>query len=415
MKRLNSVGKTATLAALGLFVARSALADGFRNPPDTAAALGKSGKQIVWSDDASAIFYNPANLGDVGARQVQVSALLGYSRAEYRGPLGRTETTAPWSLLPAFALAWPLQGTDVTAAFGMHVPYGRQTRWDADGPFRHAVPVVSKMSVMDFTPALAWRVSESVSLGAGIDLYYGRLRFRQLLPFPAPFPEGSIDAEADGFAVGGNAGISWRLTPQQRLALTVRTPFDLEFSGDLRTDDIPAFLPSAAESDVETTFKFPTIVALGYGVQLAETVRVEANVEWLQFSRFKNMAIDAGGNAPLAGMLGLANTAQNWDDTWTFGVGGDWRFASAWTLRAGYLYLQSPMPDNTFSPMALDSDQSVVSVGLGYKAGRHAVDLAYALGIFKTRRIGNNQNPLYRRGEYDFDGHLAAVTYTYAF
>jgi len=57
----------------------------------------------------------------------------------------------------------------------------------------------------------------------------------------------------------------------------------------------------------------------------------------------------------------------------------------------------------------------VVSVGLGYKAGRHAVDLAYALGIFKTRRIGNNQNPLYRRGEYDFDGHLAAVTYTYAF
>jgi long-subunit fatty acid transport protein len=65
--------------------------------------------------------------------------------------------------------------------------------------------------------------------------------------------------------------------------------------------------------------------------------------------------------------------------------------------------------------MALDVDQSVVSVGLGYQTGRHAIDIAYALGLFNTRRVGDNQNPLYRQGTYDFEGHLAALTYTYAF
>ena len=151
-------------------------------------------------------------------------------------------------------------------------------------------------------------------------------------------------------------------------------------------------------------------------MRLTDTLRVEANAEWLQFSRFKTMAIDAGANNPLAGILGLSNTPQNWNDTWTFGVGADWRFVPDWTLRAGYLYLQSPIPNQTFAPMALDVDQSIVSIGLGYQTGRHAIDIAYALGLFNKRQIGDdNQNPLYRQGTYNFEGHLAALTYTYAF
>lgn len=401
-----------TLTAAGLLWIQAAWADGFRNPPDTAAALGKAGNHIVWVDDASAVFYNPANLVDVQSRQIQISSLVGYSHAEYSGQLGWTETEKPWGVLPAFALAWPLlktdQITDLALGFGVHVPYGRQTQWEMDG----ALPIFTKMSVVDASPALAWRVSDSVSIGAGLDLYYGRLQFRQLLGAPLPFPPGSsIEADADGFAVGGNAGITWRMTPRQRLALTCRSPFDLTFSGEMNTENIPG---AAATSDLETTFNFPTIVALGYGIKLTETVSVEAKVEWLQFSRNKTMAIDAGANSPLAGALGLANSPQNWNDTWTFGIGPEWRFARDWTLRAGYLYLQSPIPDETFAPTALDVDQSVVSVGLGYQSGRHTIDFAYALGIFDTRRVHDNQQPLYD-GTYEFQGHLLALTYTYAF
>ncbi len=411
MKRYSVIYFALALIGLGVLSVR---ADGFRNPPDTAAALGKSGKHIVWVDDASAIFYNPANLTEVASRQVQISSLLGYSHADYSGQLGQTETESPWCVLPGFAIAWPLpKNSDLTLGFGVHVPFGRQTRWDADGDLRYAAPVFSSMSVMDFSPALAWRVSDSVSIGAGLDLYYGRLQLRQLLPFS---PGSRIAAEADGLAAGANAGITWRITPSQRLALTCRSPFDLKFRGEMKTDEIPVFLPSVPTSDIETTFKYPTIVALGYGVRLTDTLRVEANAEWLQFSRFKTMAIDAGANNPLAGILGLSSTPQNWNDTWTFGVGADWRFVPDWTLRAGYLHLQSPIPNQTFAPMALDVDQSIVSIGLGYQTGRHAIDIAYALGLFNKRRIGDdNQNPLYRQGTYTFEGHLAALTYTYAF
>ncbi len=389
-------------------------ADGFRNPPDTAAALGKAGNHMVWVDDASALFYNPANLIDVPSREVQLSALVGYAHAEYHGLLGRTETERAWSALPAIALAWPLQEadkeTDWALGLGIHVPYGRQTQWDSTGSFRYAAPIYSQMMVADVSPSLAWRITDSVSIGAGPDVYYGRLRFRQLAPYS---PRSRITAEMDGYAVGGNVGVTWRLTPNQRLSLTYRSPFDLAFKGDMETVDIPP--PAVAESDIETTFRFPTIVALGYGIKFSETFRIEAKVEWLEFSRYKTMAVDAGANNPLIGMIGLANTPQNWNDTWTFGIGPEWRFAPEWTLRTGYLYLQSPIPDSTFAPTGLDVDQSAVGVGLGYQSGNHAVDLAYALGIFNKRHVHANQNPYYENGTYAFDGHLAALSYTYSF
>lgn len=402
-----------TLAVVGIWT-HAVWADGFRNPPDTAAALGKAGNDIVWVDDAAAALYNPANLVDVPARQVQFSAMVGYSHADYKGQLGKTETERPWGLLPGFAFAWPLheneEQTDLALGLGLHVPYGRRTKWESHGVFRYAAPVSTELMVADLSPSLAWRISDSVSIGAGPDLYYGRLKLRQLLPI---FPDSRISADADGYAVGGNAGITWRVTPNQRFALTYRSPFDLKFNGDLETVDVPS--PAVAQSDVETTFKFPTIVALGYGIRLSETLRVEAKVEWLQFSRYKTMAVDAGANNPMVSMIGLANTPQNWKDTWTFGIGPEWNFAPEWTLRAGYVYLQSPIPDSTFAPSALDVDQSVVSVGLGYQRGNHAIDIAYALGIFNTRSVHANQNPYYENGTYDFQGHLAALSYTYAF
>jgi long-chain fatty acid transport protein len=338
---------------------------------------------------------------------VQVSAVVGYSKAEYSGKLGQTETERPWSLLPEFAFACPLPETDLAFGFGVNVPYGRQTRWDSSGSLRYSAPVSTEMMVMDFTPSLAWRVSDAVSIGAGLDVYYGRLQLCQLLPI---LSSSRVTADSDGYAVSGNAGITWRLTPNQRLALTYHAPFDLTFDGEMETTDVPS--PAVSSSDFETTFKFPTIVALGYGIQITETVRLEANVEWLQYSRYKTLAIDAGDNAALLSTLGLDTVAQNWNDTWTFGVGPEWRFAREWTLRGGYKYLQSPVSDSTFSPSILDVDQSILSLGLGYQHGRHAIDLAYAVGLFSTRDISSNQNSLYEQAAYTFEGHLFALTYT---
>ena len=248
------------LAGCALCFPLAARADGFRNPPETAAALGKAGKCVVWVDDASAVFYNPANLTEVTARQLQLSGVVGYSGADYSGALGETETDGPWSVLPSLALAWPLSPQDLSLGLGVHVPYGRRTRWDEQGLFRYRAPVESEMSVVDMGPSVAWRALDCLSLGAGLDVYYGRLGFRQYLPLGGA--EGEATADLEGWALGANLGVTWQVTQRQRLALTYRTPFDLDYEGDLEVRGAPPPLLAsgmmATRSDLSTTFSFPT-------------------------------------------------------------------------------------------------------------------------------------------------------------
>ena len=409
MKRYGRV--SAFLAGLlGLLTAGQVVADGFRNPPDTAAAIGQAGKCVAWVDDASAVFFNPANLVDLAARQALVSVTIGNGGAIYRGQAGKTDTDLPWFGLPANAIAWPLPDERLAVGLGVHVPFGRSSAWDRDGLFHYTAPVYARMMVLDITPALAWRVSDEVSVGAGLDIYYGRLHFREFLP---PFFGDVAKAAADGWAFGANAGVTWRLAPGQRLALTCRAPFDLKFSGTLHIDNAqpPYVVP---DSSLSTTFQFPMIVTLAYGVQVTDSLRLETDVEWLQYSRFGAMRVNGGANAFLLQAAGQANQPTEWNDTFTFGLGASWHFAPAWTLRAGCEYLQSPEPDRTFSPTILDNNQSLVCLGIGYKRGPHAVDLGIAHGIFGHRNVRGNQNPAYV-GEYEFSAEVAALTYTFDF
>ena len=57
----------------------------------------------------------------------------------------------------------------------------------------------------------------------------------------------------------------------------------------------------------------------------------------------------------------------------------------------------------------------MLATGLGYHIGRHALDLAYAIGILESRQVRNDLNTPYYNGNYNFAAQLVALTYTLAF
>ena len=106
------------------------------------------------------------------------------------------------------------------------------------------------------------------------------------------------------------------------------------------------------------------IISAGYGIDLTDKVQLESDFEWLQFSQFKNLGIKTGDFPALGGASLTQNVAENWHNTFTAGIGGDWKFADHWVLRAGYEYFESPVPNSTFSPTIPDANQNVMTVGL---------------------------------------------------
>ena len=403
--------------------------EGFRNPPPGSFNLGRAGGRIAQIDDASAVQQNPANLADLTLNEFQLTPSLVYFGAEFSSTNGQTSKTKdPWKLLPnAFGVTSLFDGK-LAVGIGLTVPFGLSNGWEENSPafahptgiLRYQVPYFAELETINANPALALKLGEHVRLGAGLDVMWSQVTLKQFYPwlvFPGSAgtePDGRIKAKGDGWAVGGNVGLTWLITQRQRLAVTYRSPMTVDYSGDFQINNLTptaTALGVTSQSDFKTTIGFPTIVAAGYGVQITDSLRVEADVEWIEFSRFKSLDLDVGHNALL---FPSTHIPQNWRDTFTVGIGGDWRFAPNWVLRAGYQFYQSPVPNSTFSPTIPDADQNVFTVGLGFHCKRHSVEAAYGADFYDSRHIRNNQNPAFN-GDYQITVHLISLAYHYSF
>ncbi len=387
---------TAALAVV-LLLTPSLHADGFRNLPEGARAIGAIGGHKAYADDANAAIHNPANLVDIERPILQVNLLGGYGRNRFRreGVSDRTEN--PFFTIPGFAVALPLDER-VALGLALYVPYGRSVEWARDSYFaRNGLPYAGSMTVADLTPNVAVKLSDAWSVAVGADLYHGRVH-QDMLVFglgAMGIPDGTRSRlKADGETVGWNAAATWRVTARQRLAATYRAPFSINYEGDNT-------LSIGIQSTVEARIHYPTILVLAYGVELTDAIRAEFNAEWLEFSRYENLTVHDSA-------FGTQSYPQDLKDTWTAGFGLQWAFHPQWTLRGGYKYLKNPTPDHTYGPLSPDENQGVISAGLGYAHQRHTIDLGYAYGLFDGRRIPDS-NPA--GGKHDFNVHVLGLSY----
>jgi long-chain fatty acid transport protein len=407
------------LAVLAAAWAMSAQADGFRNPPPDAAGLARGGASVAQAEDASAVYYNPANLAGQERSSAVVAASFARTETEYRAGPASATSESEWQVLPSVFACFPLAKAGSTAGLGISTPFGQSSEWPEQSVFRYSAPYFAEMQLVNVNPAVAWPLSEKLRVGAGLDLYVSSLEFRQFYPWAmasgaAGLPDGVARFEADGTGLGANLGLSWDVAPSHRLALAYRSAVKVDYEGDFRLSGMPppaqaaGFRPS---SDFSTEIEFPNLVAAAWGVRVSDRVRVEADVEWVNWSSYEELELDVGRNAAL---LPADAIRADWEDTWTFAIGADWAFRPGWTARAGYAYLESPVPDETFSPSLPDANRHVVSLGLGYARGDHRVDLAVAFSAYEDREISGQPNPTLN-GEYEIASDLVGLSYHLAF
>lgn len=402
--------------------------EGFRNPPAGTFDLGRSGGRIAQVDDASAIQQNPANLLDVKQVQLDFTPSIVYIHADYTSQSGvAAETQNPWKLLPNFFASMPVMENRVVIGLGLTTPYGLANEWKQTGAFadplglKYQAPYFSELMTINANPTVAVRLLDNLTLGAGLDVTWSQLTFKQLYPwlaFPGSAitaPDGEIKTQGDGFGFGGNAGLTWQIAEKHRIAVTYRSPISVNYDGDFQINNVTptaAAFGATPQSRFETKIKFPTIVALGYGIQITDNLRLEMDGEWLQFSNFKSLDLNVGNNALL--FPSGTSIAENWKNTYTLGFGGDWRFSPDWIVRFGYQHYETPVPDSTISTTIPDANQNVFTIGLGYHHGHHTLEGAYGFDVYADRTITDNMNPAFN-GSYAITVHLFSLSYRYSF
>jgi long-chain fatty acid transport protein len=417
-------------AAVSLVAPGGASAEGFRNPPSSTFALGRAGGRIAHIDDSSAAQQNPANLVDVGQAEAQITPTVAdliwdFDSAAAPGQSARTEST--WKLLPNLFASVPLKDNQMALGLGVTTPYGIGSEWDKDtsafarpmGVLRYQSAYNAKLMTINCNPSVAVRLNDHIQLGAGLDVMWSELTLKQFYPWfmmtgDMNSPDGHAEAKADGLGWGGNLGLTIKLAERHSLALTYRSSMDVAFNnGDFTVDNVPPALGGGSiRSDFSSRIKFPSIFAAGYGVQVSDKVRLEVDAEFIKFSDFNKLPLTLG--LPARQLIPYSSVPENWKDTFTIGIGGDWEFAPNWVVRASYQYYESPVPDSTFTPMIVDANQNVVTVGVGYHGKRHRLELAYSPVFYETRNIRTSYNPAFN-GKYEVTLHLFSVSYRLTF
>ncbi|MCX7886876.1 MAG: outer membrane protein transport protein [Verrucomicrobiae bacterium] len=401
------------LVFAGAMLARSgAWALGFRNPDQGALATGQGEAFVAQADDPSAIYYNPAGLAQLEGTQFSSGLYVSFPNIRFY-PVGDGELTPKDDvvLLPHFYAASDFGWPKWRFGLGFNVPFGSTATWGGEGRFA-AIVDKSQMAVYNIAPTVACQINEEVSVGAGLNIYYGDLlsRFRYLPPFFAS----EFEFRGDGLAAGATVGLLWKPHWQHSFGVVWRSPFSVNFSGSavVHNPPPPAILPDPGPSPANITLDFPQSVAVGYAFRPTKRWKLEVDVEWTNWDTLSVCRLHSPN--PYVTADPRSTVAFNWKDSFYYEFGTQYELNDNWSLLAGYIFSENTVPDSTYSPVLPDSDRHVFSVGAGFRSPRLAVTLIYQYSHSADRTVTGSPGGL-SDGEWKSDGHAVMLTSTLKF
>ncbi|WP_200340701.1 OmpP1/FadL family transporter [Rhodovibrio sodomensis] len=372
------------------------------------------------------LFFNPAVAGLSERPEAALSATLIAPASEITGAQGsisatnvggstRLDDAMPNPVVPAFYAAAPLDaevaGGGVSLGFSASAPFGLETDYGRDWQGRyHAVG--TEVVTFNLNPMLAYRASDTLTLGAGVQAQY----FRGVLSNAVALSGGSdgfVEVDADDWAFGFNVGALWTPVAGTRLGLAYRSAVDHSLDGQADFSAGVPFADTGARADITT----PRSVTLGISQALNDRWTLLGEAQWTDWSTFDQLvvAFDNPGQDPDV-------TRQDWHDGWFASVGARYRASDALSVSAGAAYDWSPVPDDTLTPRIPDADRAWLSLGLDWTPEDWLrLKLGYAHLFMPARTIelqqGDPGND--RRGDLtattDTDVDIVSVTFALRF
>jgi long-chain fatty acid transport protein len=355
------------------------------------------------ADDATAIYYNPAGLTQLTGTQITAGGYLLWPQIRFSGPAGSESMWQP-SLLPhvyaetSFGLENWRFGIGVNNVFGLNEDYGDK------GPLRFLADK-AHLYLFNIAPTVAYRLTDSLSIAAELNVYYGDLELRHnALLGPPPVPEGSFRFTGQDVAVGGTLGVMWKIDPRNTLAAVYRSPFSMDFGGKAQVT-APG-IPTIGPSDANAKFDFPQMATIAYAVRPVKPWKLEVDAVWTDWSVAKQIVLNSKNPA-----FNGQKIPEDWKDSFSYRFGTQWDLNRNWALRAGYAYGTNAVPASTFSPLVPDGAYHLISTGFGYSNDNWSIDAAFQYIYRERRHISGDVNAV-ADGTWDNTMYGFMVTFT---
>jgi long-chain fatty acid transport protein len=462
-------------------LAPAAQASGYKLNEQSAAGAGTAyaGRAAV-VEDASVVFYNPAGMVKLKRAEFTVGtsyidASSSFSLDSYTNGAGQkytAEDLGPYSdggdfvsaaTIPYAYFATPIN-EEFAAGFGIFVPFGTNTDYD-DNFVGGGFADQTKLTSIEFQPAVAYRFNDQLSFGFGLDVAYMQgliSKQSDTIPYSSqleslnsgtgpidltganrPFTEykgfeNHYEVEGDDWAFGYNLSMMWDINADITLGVTYRSEMEFELEGDSKfaqKEDVSVLTTAGAGLPVpegtpiiapvgfvpdqasEVPLTTPQSLTVSYAHQVTNKLQLLAGVTWTQWSVFEDfdiIATEPGKMEVLADLGGayIGHIEENWSDTTAVAIGANYRLNDDWLLRAGYANDQSPVSNTYRTARVPDNDRQWLSSGINYRINEDLdIDFAFSYLFFEDTQVdevnrgldGEQKDLANLQGDYSLD------------
>jgi long-chain fatty acid transport protein len=266
---------------------------------------------------------------------------------------------------------------NVWLGVSINTPYGLVTQ----NPYNWAGQLfgrTSKVMSINATPTLAYRVSDQLSVAAGVQVMKFKVRLTGATGVTTNAASATL--EGDDVAFGYTLGATYKPSAGTEIGIGYRSQVKPKLEGTLTT---------SSAVDIRSDLTLPDQVTVGLRQTITNDFTLLAGFEWTHWSKFTSF--------PVYTTSGVQATTLTFDyrNGWYASLGGEYKLNPAWTLRAGLGFEHAPINDTNRSVRLPDSNRTWTSIGATYAIDDSiSLDASYAHLFAKNGTITSTSSGL---------------------
>jgi long-chain fatty acid transport protein len=306
-------------------------------------APGLAGR-TAQANNAATVSSNPAGMARLDGFQLTLESIGAISDNHFKVQDGTTidggnpKNDLELSGLPLFNLAVPI-GDRVRVGFGLSVPAGFGSDWGKSWAGRYSSQE-STLFFISATPVVSVRVTDWLSLAAGVPVTYSRSENKVAIRNPGPNAEdGRAKLDVDGISVGASLSALLEPSERTRFGFSWRSESEPDMEGTPKLRNLSPLLEGALDAagvlgeKVKLKMRVPQVIQFGFYHEFHEDWSVMGDMAWVDWSRFGKIDLKVSD---------VSTTLKvNYDDIWIGSFGVEHRFSERWRGGIGFSYVSS--------------------------------------------------------------------------
>jgi long-chain fatty acid transport protein len=394
--------------------------------------MGMAHTGIALAFDASSVFFNPGSLAFTIKNNVLFGGSLIRSRVRFlswqeeNAPNAyQSETESPLGTPFNLYASYAFRNSRFKFGLGVYTPYGSSVKWP-DQWKGYSVLQSLKLQSVFIQPTVSFRLSDNVGIGAGLVLATGSVELRKgigSLATPDGFSSARLSGAANG--LGYNLGFHARLAEGVNIGLSYRSKVLMKvqdgeavFSVPSSTTGVLGLFPPGGKTGFSAELPLPATLSAGISWQAGKKLLLAFDYNHVYWSAYRELKFDYA-----SAVNGESSSAspRNYRDAGIYRIGAEYQASEKISLRAGYYFDQTPVPDGYMTPETPDASRNGFCSGIGYRfSDRLSADASFLYVEGMTREQSPADIPAgaqdsFLPGTYKFRVFIPGFSLSYQF